>query len=146
MAVPPDDFDEFWRIFIVRSNQNKDIKIFFMQRKGSFLLTGLLLFGYLAVNANYENGQSNIGKDSLPPVETKPGFANYKPAFAGQTRIAGAKTNTPYKVEKIANKLGNPFAIAAMPDGRLMVTLKSGTMEIHDKNGVLVKRSLDCRR
>jgi glucose/arabinose dehydrogenase len=27
-----------------------------------------------------------------------------------------------------------------MPDGRLMVTLKSGYMEIHDKNGVLVKK------
>src|ERR1700761_5212671 len=76
----------------------------------------------------------------LPPVETKPGFANYKPAFAGQTRIAGAKTNTAFKVEKISEKLGNPFAIVAMPDGRLMVTLKSGTMEIHDKNGALVKK------
>jgi len=116
------------------------LKIFFMQRKGSILLTGLLLFGYLAASANYENGQHGIGKDSLPPVETKPGFAKYKPAFAGQTRIAGAKTTTPYKVEKIASKLGNPFAIVAMPDGRLMVTLKSGTMEIHDKNGALVKK------
>lgn len=76
----------------------------------------------------------------LPPVETKTGFANYKPALAGQTRVAGAKTTTPYKVEKIAEKLGNPFAIVAMPDGRLMVTLKSGTMEIHDKTGALVKK------
>src|SRR5882757_4939847 len=114
-----------------------------MQRKGSFLLTGLLLFGYLAASANYENGQGSIGKDSLPPVETKPGFANYKPAHAGQTRIAGVKTTTAYKVEKIANKLGNPFAIVTMPDGRLMVTLKSGTMEIHDKNGALVKKITD---
>jgi len=79
-------------------------------------------------------------RQGLPPVETKPGFANYKPAFAGQTRIAGARTKTPYKVEKIANQLGNPFAIVAMPDGRLMVTLKSGTMQIHDKNGGLVKK------
>ena len=79
-------------------------------------------------------------RQGLPPVETKPGFANYKPAFAGQTRIAGAGTKTPYKVEKIANQLGNPFAIVAMPDGRLMVTLKSGTMQIHDKNGGLVKK------
>ena len=106
-----------------------------MQKRGSFLLPGLLLFGSLALSTNYVNGQG-----SLPPVETKSGFANYKPAFPGQTRIAGAKTTTPYKVEKIADKLGNPFAIVAMPDGRLMVTLKSGTMEIHDKNGALVKK------
>ncbi|HVU58276.1 MAG TPA: PQQ-dependent sugar dehydrogenase [Puia sp.] len=105
-----------------------------MQRVGTFLLTGTLLFGYLAESI-HANAQGN-----LPPVETKTGFANYKPAFAGQTRIAGAKTTTPYKVEKIAGKLGNPFAIVPMPDGRLMVTLKSGTMEIHDKNGALVKK------
>jgi len=104
------------------------------------LLTGMLLFCCLAVSANLEVSADRPGKDSLPPVETKPGFANYKPAFVGQTRVAGAKTSTPYKVEKIASKLGNPFAIVPMPDGRLMVTLKSGTMEIHDKNGALVKK------
>ena len=103
-------------------------------------MTGLLLFCYLAVSANLEVRADGLGKDSLPPVETKPGFANYKPAFVGQTRVAGAKTTTPYKVEKIASNLGNPFAIVPMPDGRLMVTLKSGTMEIHDKNGALVKK------
>jgi aldose sugar dehydrogenase len=78
--------------------------------------------------------------DSLPPVETKSPNSNYKPAFAGQTRIAGAKTTTSYKVEKISEKLGPPFAIVAMPDGRLMITIKSGHMEIHDANGVLVKK------
>ncbi len=85
-------------------------------------------------------GMMLSGRDTLPPVETKTGFANYKPAFAGQTRAAGAKTTTPYKVEKIASHLGNTFAIVPMPDGRLMVTLKSGTMEIHDKTGALVKK------
>ena len=94
-----------------------------MQTKAAFLGLAILLF-----------------QEGLPPVETKPGFANYTPAFAGQTRTAGAKTTTPYKVEKIATRLGNPFAIVAMPDGRLMVTLKSGTMEIHDRNGALVKK------
>lgn len=96
-------------------------------------MAGWLLLGTLAVSTNYVFGQ-------LPPVETKSGFANYKPAFTGQTRIAGARTTTPYKVDKIADKLGNPFAIVGMPDGRLMVTLKSGTMEIHDKDGALVKK------
>jgi glucose/arabinose dehydrogenase len=94
-----------------------------MQTKAVFLGVAILLF-----------------QQGLPPVEKNPGFANYKPAFVGQTRIAGAKTTTPYKVDKIASKLGNPFAIVGMPDGRLMITLKSGTMEIHDKNGALVKQ------
>lgn len=109
-------------------------------KKKNWLITGLLLSGTIAASANIGIGTGHPGKDTLPPVETKSGFANYAPAFAGQTRVAGAKTATPYKVEKIAEKLGNPFAIVAMPDGRLMVTLKSGTMEIHDKNGALVKK------
>jgi glucose/arabinose dehydrogenase len=74
------------------------------------------------------------------PVETKSPNSDYKPAFSGQTRIAGVKTSTPYKVEKIANNLGAPFAIVAMPDGRLMVTIKSGYAEIHDANGRLIKK------
>src|ERR1700742_4763466 len=94
-----------------------------MHVKAAFLGLAILLF-----------------QEGLPPVETKPGFANYKPAFSGQTRVAGAKTTTPYKVEKISEKLGHPFAIVAMPDGRLMVTIKSGFMEIHDANGKLVKK------
>ncbi len=79
-------------------------------------------------------------QQAMPPVETKAPNSNYKPAFSGQTRIAGVKTITPYKVEKIAEKLGPPFAIVAMPDGRLMVTIKSGYMEIHEANGKLVKK------
>ena len=116
-----------------------------MQKSYSFLLTALLTAGGLSLIASTDHLSSrptagHAGSDTLPPVETKTGFANYKPAFAGQTRVAGAKTTTSYKVEKIAGKLGNPFAIVAMPDGRLMVTLKSGTMEIHDRNGALVKK------
>ena len=74
------------------------------------------------------------------PVETKTPNSKYKPAFAGQTRVNSVRTTTPYKVEKIAEKLAAPFAIVAMPDGRLMVTHKKGYMEIHDANGKLVRK------
>jgi len=73
-------------------------------------------------------------------VETRKPNSNYRPAFAGQTRIAAVKTTTPYKVEKLAEKLGNPWAVVVMPDGRLMITIKQGYMEIHDTNGALVKK------
>jgi len=86
--------------------------------------------------------QANNGGDStkLPPVETKEANSKYKPAFAGQTRIAGVKTTTPYKADKIAEKLGNPWAVIPMPDGRLLITIKAGYMEIHDASGALVKK------
>lgn len=95
--------------------------------------------GY-ANNSTDSVAHNNTDTNGLPPVETKSPNSNYKSAFAGQTRVGGVKTTTPYKVEKIADKLGAPFAIVAMPDGRLMVTLKSGFMEIHDANGKLVKK------
>lgn len=85
---------------------------------------------------------NNNGGDStqLPPVETQKPNSNYKPAFEGQTRIAGVKTTTPYKVDKIAENLGSPFAVVSMPDGRLLITVKSGYMEIHDTAGALIKK------
>jgi glucose/arabinose dehydrogenase len=115
-----------------------------MQLKTSSLFAFALMFVYSTGCAN-ENNTRPVAKNStdttaFPPVETKPPNSDYKPAFAGQTRIGGIKTTTPYKVEKIADKLGHPFAIVAMPDERLMVTIKSGYMEIHDANGNLVKK------
>ena len=85
---------------------------------------------------------SNNNSDStqLPPVETQKANSEYKPAFAGQTRIAGVKTATPYKTEKIAGNLGNPWAVVPMPGGRLLITIKSGYMEIHEASGALVKK------
>jgi glucose/arabinose dehydrogenase len=84
-----------------------------------------------------------IGPVLLPaqqPVETQKPNSDYKSAFPGQTRVSSVKTTTPYKVEKIAEKIAAPFAIVAMPDGRLMVTCKKGYMEIHDPSGKLVKK------
>jgi glucose/arabinose dehydrogenase len=112
-----------------------------MQTKNTLFVSVVLMLIYSASCANNETTSSNkTDTVGLPPVETKPPNSNYKPAFSGQTRIAGVKTTTPYKVEKIAEKLGRPFALVTMPDGRLMVTIKSGYMEIHDANGKLVKK------
>lgn len=106
-----------------------------MQTK-TLLISVFLMF--MNISCQAENNRPDT--TGLPPVETKAPNSNYKPAFKGQTRIAGVKTTTPYKVEKIAEKIGPPFAIVPMPDGRLMVTVKSGHMEIHDADGRLVKK------
>jgi glucose/arabinose dehydrogenase len=75
-----------------------------------------------------------------PPVETQNPNTDYKPAHNGQTRVAGVKTKTAYKVEKIAEKLGLPWAVIPLPDGRLLITEKKGSMQILDANGILVKK------
>jgi aldose sugar dehydrogenase len=84
----------------------------------------------------------NMQKDTtkLPPVEKKNANTDYKPAVKGQTRTNGVKTTTAYKVEKIAEKLGRPWAVVPMPEGRLLITEKSGFMQIHDASGKLVKK------
>ena len=114
-----------------------------MQLKTFFCLTAILVSVYAAGCANNNtSSDADAGKDTTktPPVETKKANTDYKPAFTGQTRIAGVKTVTPYKVEKIAEKLGRPWAIIPMPNGRLLITEKTGYMQIHDGNGTLVKK------
>jgi glucose/arabinose dehydrogenase len=114
-----------------------------MSLKNNFLFALICIIVYATGCTNKSDtatSENRTDSTALPPVETKSPNSDYKPAFAGQTRISGVKTTTPYKVEKIANKLGGPFAIVAMPDGRLLVTIKSGYMEIHDANGNLIKK------
>ena len=73
----------------------------------------------------------------LPPVETEPPNTDYKPAFEGQTRINGVKTETPYEVQLITRELSNPWAVASLPDGRLVITEKAGKLRIATTSGVL---------
>jgi glucose/arabinose dehydrogenase len=98
-----------------------------------------------AVTGNFNRGLSlfpvqDIDTSRLPPVETNRANKDYKPAFAGQTRIGAVKTKTAYKVDKIAGDLGRPWAVVPMPDGRLLLTEKSGHMQIHNATGTLVKK------
>lgn len=71
------------------------------------------------------------------PVETKPPNANYQPAFAGQTRIGSVTTGTAVEGRAISTGLTRPWGIAALPDGRLLVTEKSGVMRIATPQGQL---------
>ncbi len=76
--------------------------------------------------------------DSIyPPVEIEAPNADYKPAFEGQTRINGVKTKTPYEVKVIAQGLSNPWAVASLPDGRLVITEKAGVLRIATTAGVV---------
>ncbi len=73
------------------------------------------------------------------PVEKQKANSDYKPAFAGQTRIGSVKTQTAYKDEVIATDLTLPWGLHVLPDGRLLVSGKSGTMQIFTTAGKLDK-------
>ncbi len=84
------------------------------------------------------NGASaSVNDTANAPVETAPPNSDYKPAFAGQTRIAGVKTASPYEVKVLSKELERPWGIAALPDGRFLITQKEGTMVIADASGKL---------
>ncbi len=78
-----------------------------------------------------------ISDSTYKPVETKSPNSNYKPAFAGQTRVASVKTTTAYEGKVLSNKLERPWGITALPDGRLLITEKGGTMRIVTTSGIL---------
>lgn len=72
--------------------------------------------------------------------ETLPANTNYKPAFEGQTRVNYITTKTEYKVEVINDELNLPWAITNLPENKLLITNKSGTMTVVDlKNPTVTK-------
>ncbi|RXF67910.1 PQQ-dependent sugar dehydrogenase [Arcticibacter tournemirensis] len=74
---------------------------------------------------------------TLSPVETKKPNTTYKPAFEGQTRIAGVRTKAGLDVKVVAEGLRNPWGMVNLPDGRILITEKGGTMRIVSTSGQL---------
>ncbi len=48
----------------------------------------------------------------------------FKPAFAGQTRAPAVRTRTPFEVSELGDQFDNPWALAFLPDRRLLITEK----------------------
>lgn len=73
------------------------------------------------------------------PVETGEANTDYAPAFPEQTRIGSVATTTAYATSIVTSSLSSPWGIAAMPDGRLLITEKGGTMRIVSASGEVGK-------
>ncbi len=98
-----------------------------------------LLAATVALASCSEKKPSEKGSadSTMAPVETNEPNSAYKPAFEGQTRIAGVKTSTAYESKAISEGLKNPWGITSLPDGRLLITEKAGTMRIAKVTGEL---------
>ena len=70
------------------------------------------------------------------PVETaRPNAPDQRPAFRGQTRAPGPERATAVTVETVARGLASLWAMEFLPDGRMLVTEKGGTMRIVGRDG-----------
>lgn len=86
------------------------------------------------------SSQQSTTPGAEPPVETQqPNTPQYKPAFEGQTRVAGAKTSTEYSSTILTQALTKPWSMASLPDGRFLVTQKEGNFRIVSTNGTVSK-------
>ena len=70
------------------------------------------------------------------PLETAaPNAPQQKPAFAGQTRACGVKSDAAFDVVVLAKGLANPWAVEPLPDGGFLITEKAGRMRIVSASG-----------
>lgn len=107
-----------------------------MIRRTSTLIAGAALM-LIACGTEAQQGNPSQGSQPAASVETKKPNSDYKPAFAGQTRIAAVKTTTPYEGKVLTSALSKPWGIAALPDGRFIVNERSGTMRIVSSAGTV---------
>lgn len=93
------------------------------------LISGIVLLSFSTA------GMAQTGE----PVEKNKANSLYKPAFPGQTRMGSVKTKTPYTVNVISTELKSPWGMHVLPDGRLLISSKPGTMQILTTDGKIAK-------
>jgi aldose sugar dehydrogenase len=82
-------------------------------------------------------GQRATGPEVAPDYGVPPNAPNQKPAFAGQTDAAEAKTTVALDVATVAEGLVSPWSLEFLPDGRMLVTEKPGRLRIVTADGRL---------
>src|SRR4029077_4324651 len=101
----------------------------------------ILLICLLASACSRVGGNGNptdTTGNGLHPVETLPKVApSQQPAFAGQTRVQGAHTTSPFHANIITSSLNRPWGLAFLPDGRMIVSERPGSIRIVTASGVV---------
>lgn len=77
---------------------------------------------------------------NLSSVEKEQPNSDYKPAFKGQTRVTGYKTQTEYQVDIINTSLGRPWGMAQLPSGDFLITEKTGFINLVSKDGKTITK------
>jgi glucose/arabinose dehydrogenase len=88
-------------------------------------------------NNKVRTAQDATADTSGVSVETRAPNSSFSPAFAGQTRVKAVHTSTPWEAIVISRELDRPWGLCVLPDGRLLITQKSGTFRIATITGEL---------
>ncbi len=94
----------------------------------SFVLTATALCAGAATFA--QTAGQWPGVDSRPPNDPA-----QKPAFAGQTRAPEKKLGVAFKIVPVADGFQNPWSLAFLPGGKMLVTERPGRLRIVEANG-----------
>jgi glucose/arabinose dehydrogenase len=110
-------------------------------KKEILTILAATLLGLASCKSNSNNApETTSDGDSISTaasVETEKPNTNYVPAFEGQTRIVAVKSQTDVEGKVLTNDLKKPWGITSLPDGRLLITEKEGTMRIATTSGTV---------
>jgi aldose sugar dehydrogenase len=111
---------------------------FIKRNRITFVLTILLMTGVTACAQNPRETPktSTSTSQSCTPLETRTANApQQKPAFAGQTRACGVKSEVAFDVVVVAKGLNQPWAVEPLSNGDFLITEKSGQLRIVSSKG-----------
>ncbi|MGD1211815.1 MAG: PQQ-dependent sugar dehydrogenase [Candidatus Acidiferrales bacterium] len=94
-----------------------------------FMLIALIALALIVSTASLPvRAQAPVKATDFPPP---------KPAFPGQTNApAPAKPSAPVAVQTVVQALNRPWTFAFLPDGKMLITERYGTMRTATKDGV----------
>jgi len=98
-------------------------------------VSAVVLAAACGVDGQERNPSAAVAGD---PVESRPpNGTGQEPAFPGQTRAPGVRTEAALAHAVIASGLEHPWGLALLPDGRWLVTERPGRMRIVTAEGAV---------
>jgi len=95
------------------------------------------LFGMLGIVSILAFAAPSAGAQA-PGVDTRPpNGKDQVPAFPGQTDAPEHKSNVAFDVVTVAEGLENPWALAFLPNGKMLITERPGRLRIRSADGKL---------
>ncbi len=93
--------------------------------------------GLLALALTTAAGSQRAGAQCTPLETRAPNARDQQPAFTGQTRTCGVKSNVAFDVTVVATGLEKPWSVEPLPGGDFLVTEKPGRLRIVSRSGII---------